>query len=275
MQHSTKTKALVESALLVAFATVLSVLPVAQLPYGGSITVASMLPIVIISYRNGVGMGLGAGLVFGVIQQLLGLNNLTYFTTWQSIVAIILLDYLVAFAVTGLGGIFRRGLKSQPLALCAGALLVSVLRYACHVISGATVWAGLSIPTTAALAYSLIYNATYMVPEAVVLLLAAGYLGSVLDFRGEQLGRMVRSEKKTLRPAHIGGSLAGLLAVGAVAFDTVMIFSHMQDPESGEFAVAGLLAEPFAESFWLPVVIATAAAAVLAAISVLLLRPRR
>ena len=54
MKTHQKTKALAECALMVAFATVLSIVPLAQLPYGGSITIASMLPIVLISYRRGL-----------------------------------------------------------------------------------------------------------------------------------------------------------------------------------------------------------------------------
>ncbi len=157
---------LVESAVMLAIATVLSMIKLFNLPYGGSVTIASMLPIIIISYRHGLRWGLLSGLVYGIIQQLLGLDTLSWVTTWQSIVAVILLDYIIAFAVTGFGGVFRKKC-SQPMALLLGALLVGLLRYICHVISGATVWAGLSIPTNAAMIYSLGYNATYMIPETI------------------------------------------------------------------------------------------------------------
>ena len=73
--------------------------------------------------------------------------------------AIILLDYIIAFIVLGLGGIFRKLFRSQGGALAAGTLLACLLRYVCHVISGCTVWAGLSIPSQDALLYSLAYNA--------------------------------------------------------------------------------------------------------------------
>ena len=99
---------MVESAVMIALATVLSLLKLAELPAGGSVTFASMLPIVLISYRHGVKYGLAAGTVYGVIQQLLGLKNLSYVTGFASVMAVILLDYVIAFAVLGLGGCFRR-----------------------------------------------------------------------------------------------------------------------------------------------------------------------
>lgn len=188
-------RALVESAVMVALATVLSRIEIVDLPYGGSVTIASMLPIAIIAYRHGLGWGLGAGLVHGVIQQLFGLNNLQWVSGWQSVLAVILLDYIVAFAVVGLAGVFRKAVKNQATALTLGCVLVCVLRYICHVISGATVWAGLSIPTQAALGYSFIYNATYMLPETIILVVAALYVGSTVDFRAETPTRCAEKRK--------------------------------------------------------------------------------
>lgn len=71
---NTKTRALVESAILIALATILSLIKLVDLPYGGSITIASMFPIVILSYRFGLRWGCAAGLVYGIIQQLTGLS---------------------------------------------------------------------------------------------------------------------------------------------------------------------------------------------------------
>lgn len=260
MKSTVKTKKLVECALLVAVGTVLSLFSVVQMPYGGSVTLASMLPVILISYRHGIGWGLGSGAVYAVVQQLLGLKNLSYFTTWQSIVAVILLDYVLAFVITGLGGIFRHTVKRQNLALVYGSFLVGVLRYACHVISGATVWAGLSIPTEAALIYSLGYNATYMIPETVVLMLAAYYIGSLLDFRREQPVRLSLAERGN-RVADLLAALSGLLAVAAMTVDVALIFSHIQNAD-GDFDITGLHVERFAGSFWMGVVIVTAVAAV-------------
>ena len=253
------TRILAECALMLAVGIVLSLVKLIDLPYGGSVTVASMLPVILISYRHGVKYGLLTGLAFGIIQQLLGLKTLSYVTTFISIIAVILLDYVVAFAVIGFGGAFRKIIKNQPAALVAGAILACVLRYACHVISGATVWAGLSIPTNAALIYSFGYNATYMVPETIVTAALAYYIGSLIDFRNPTIKHMPQTAKTKVPLLFWTGGLA--LAAGLIV-DIASIFPHLQNPESGEFDFAGL-----ANVNWMVVLIATAAAIVIAAIS--------
>ena len=259
---------LTESALMIAIATVLSLIKIVDLPYGGSVTIASMLPIVILAYRHGLGTGLIAGAVFGVIQQLLGLKTLSYVTTWQSIVAVILLDYIIAFLVIGFGGIFRKSVKNQAAALALGSVVVCVLRYACHVISGATVWAGLSIPTAGALIYSFAYNATYMIPETIVLVVAAYYLGSALDFRTEQPVRLVRQQRSTAGTAFF--VLGGLILSAALIFDVAAVFSKLQNADTGNWDFTGLSAVN-----WIAVVAVTAAATVCAAVFFLLARKKK
>lgn len=239
-----KVLALVESAVMIALATVLSLMTLAKLPAGGSVTFASMLPIVLISYRHGVKYGLAAGTVYGVIQQLLGLNNLSYATGFASVLAVILLDYVIAFAVLGLGGIFRkkRGMR-QSLALVSGAALASVLRYLCHVISGATVWAGLSIPTEAVLIGSLSYNATYMIPETLILLLVLFYLSEAMDFSAATPRRVARA-KATSMGAFAAMLVGGVFLLAAAVYDVIVIFSALQI--TGEIALSGLASVPWA-----------------------------
>ena len=239
MNERTKMRKLIEASLMIAIATVLSLLKLLDLPYGGSITLASMLPIVIIACRNGVGWGVASGAVYGAIQQLLGLKTLSYVTTWYSILAVILLDYVLAFAVVGFAGAFRNKCEKQNAALALGSVFGCVLRYILHVISGATVWAGLSIPTKAALMYSLAYNATYMIPETIVLVVVAYYIGSLLDFRADQPVRLVREEKAGGRAYKLVG---WLLIAAAVVFDVVCVFGKLQNAETGEFDFSGISA---------------------------------
>lgn len=225
--------AMIECSMMIALSTVFSLIKLVDMPYGGSVTIASMLPIVIAAYRHGFLWGLGTALTNSLIQLLLGINNLSYFSTWQSIVAIILLDYVVAFGVFALSGLFRKIEKRQNLAFLYGILLASVLRYVCHVISGATVWAGLSIPTNAALIYSLSYNATYMVPETIVLIALGVYLASVIDF-GTQYPTRVKTQK--LDKVEVYTMIFGwFMLIATMITDIILVAPYLQDPESGEF----------------------------------------
>ena len=230
------TQRLVETAAMLGIATVLSMIKLIDLPYGGSVTIASMLPMIVIAYRYGTKWGLLAGFAFGAIQQLIGLNTLSWVTTWQSILAVVLLDYIIAFMATGLGGVFRKG-ASQQVSLVLGCILVGVVRYTCHVISGATVWAGLSIPSNAALIYSLGYNATYMIPETIVMTIAAFQLGGVLDFRNENITRMIIKKDEG---TPVIKWVCGLAILAALVYDVAAVFSHLQNAESGDFDITGL-----------------------------------
>ncbi len=260
-----KTIRLTESAVMLALATVLSVLPLLELPYGGSITLCSAVPLLIIAYRHGTGWGIFTGFVYGLIQMVVGMKNVLYFTTPLSIAAVILLDYLLAFAVLGLGGIFRRVYNKQAPALAAGALFSCVLRYLLHTVAGCTVWAGLSVPTSGALIYSLAYNATYMIPETIITVLGALLIARMLDFRKDTVTRTVTEHGRFDWLA----AGAAVTAAAALIYDVREVFSHLQDPETGDFLITGL-----AQVSWGVIGIVTAVAAVIAGI-LLLIRHRK
>lgn len=180
---------LCESGVMIALATVLSLIKF-EFPYGGSITVCSMLPILITGYRCKPLVGCLTGVVYGLVQMLFGMSNFAYATSWQAAVMILLFDYLIAFGVIGLGGAFR-GIRNQALGLALGALLASVLRFSCHFLSGITVWAGFAENMPVWL-YSLTYNGLYMLPEFGILIAGAVILGLLVDFRSEKLGPIRR-----------------------------------------------------------------------------------
>ena len=230
---------LTESAMMIAIAALLSMAKLIDMPYGGSVTMASMLPIVIIAYRHGTKWGLLTGLAYGAVQFALGTKNIGYLpvSNFVSILTLIVADYLLAFAVLGFGGIFRKSCKRQATALALGSVLVAVLRYICHVIAGWTVWKAFAI-SEAGLIYSISYNATYMLPEMMVLVVAAIFLGNALDFRGEGLRPLAKAEQTS--PTSGLAIAAGALVVFALSFDTVQIFKKLQDADTGEFTKTGL-----------------------------------
>jgi len=260
-QKTSITLKLCESAIMIAFATILSLLKLADLPFGGSITAASMLPVLLVAYRHGTVWGILTASVHGILQFLLGMSVLSYVTGWASICAVIVFDYFLAFALVGLGGIFRK-MKSQRTALVLGALLAGILRYACHFVSGVTVWRDISIPADAAVIYSLVYNATYMIPETLVLCCAAFYVAGVLNFRAPRLSPVYTKEKAALGwPAYVGGAVS----LVALVYDVVAVFSHLQNAETGDFDIKGIAAVD-----WMSVAIVTAIGAILAAFCVLI-----
>ena len=209
MQH--KTQRLTESAMLLAVAIVLELVSkmfIPEMPFGGQVTLASMLPMVLISYRHGVKWGLVAGVAYAFIQMALGARTVAaafqpgYFGDGRMLLNAFLmcaLDYLLAFTLLGLGGIFRNRIKRPGIALACGSVVALGARYLAHVLSGYILFAGWAewfftqdgfpgfgltlvenlSPGVLGLVYSLCYNAMYMVPEMIITAMAAALLGRV------------------------------------------------------------------------------------------------
>ena len=230
---------LVESALLLAIAAVLSVIKIIDMPYGGSVTAFSMLPLLIIAYRYGVKWGLVTAFTYSLIQLLLGLENFSYVTGFTSLIALALFDYLIAFLVLGLGGLFRRKDRSQTASLVLAAVVTGVLRYLCHCVSGFTVWRDLSVPFSQSLAYSFSYNASYMIPEIIVLSLGAVYLSRVLSFENTNVTRVAAQKGSSTASIALSVIAKTALLVAAV-WVVVLIAPAMQSADSGELFLAGL-----------------------------------
>ena len=184
---------LAECGIMLALAVVLNEFTPIKLPYGGSVTFFAQLPIVIIGYRHGVKWGLFTGLAMGIIEMLFGLANFSYVTGIAAYLILIFADYIVAFSALGLGGIFRGTIKNQALSLAAGGALVSIIRFICHFISGATIWGGYA-EDTPVLIYSLTYNGSYMLPELIITVVGALILGSLLDLRSPRLRSLKRAK---------------------------------------------------------------------------------
>ena len=166
-------RALVEAALLVAISFVLSYfrfgVPWVQ---GGSVTPFSMLPILMIGLRHGLGWGLGGGFVYACLQMIQQFWPPPTGTV-EGYIAVIMLDYIVAFTVLGLSGLF----KGKKYGLLFAAPLCLTLRFLCHFFSGIIVW-GIYAGDLPVWLYSLIYNGSYMGPELVLIMVAGTILCS-------------------------------------------------------------------------------------------------
>ena len=158
---------LVESAVLLALATVLSLVKIYQMPLGGSVTLCSMLPVLLLGYKYGVKWGLLTGFVYGVIQLLLDVAAaLSWGLTPVALAASFIFDYLLAFACLGLAGLFGRGFPKYA----AGMFAAVLLRFAMHVISGVTAYASW-LPKEwqgHLFLYSLAYNGSFLLPDFAI-----------------------------------------------------------------------------------------------------------
>ena len=173
-----------------------------ELPFGGQITLASMLPVVLISYRHGVKWGLVSGVAYAMIEMAIGAGTVTaafqpgYFGDGVMLFnafLMCLLDYLVAYTMLGLGGIFRDRIENRGKALAFGALVALSARYVSHILSGYILFSGWAewfftqegFPVWGAnlvgalsgemlgLVYSIVYNGMYMIPEIILTSVAA------------------------------------------------------------------------------------------------------
>ena len=157
----TRVRMLTEGAVMIALAEVLSFLPLYKMPWGGSIDLA-MLPIILFCVRWGLGPGLVASFAHALLQTLFegGIA-----IGWQSIIG----DFLVAYTVLGFAGLFKGKFVPATVVAC-------VLRFLVHYVVGATIWAEympetfFSMTMTTPWIYSALYNAAYMLPDMVVIL---------------------------------------------------------------------------------------------------------
>lgn len=202
---------LAESAIMIALAAVLelvskSIIP--ELTFGGQITIVSMLPVVLVAWKYGMGKGLLTAFVYSLVQMVMGVSTISklimpssdeYLGNLLNIILMFVFDYILAYTVLGLAAMYRKAIKKDYLSLALGALTVLALRYVCHIISGYILfgaWAewfftqdgfyswGATIMNTfsgnaLSLIYSIIYNGFYMIPEIIITTLVAIVVGKI------------------------------------------------------------------------------------------------
>ena len=188
------TRKLTESAILIAIATVLSMIKF-DLPFGGGVTLVSMFPLILISHRWGWKWGVLTAFVYSLIQLLFGLDNVGYATTFATALGVIFLDYVIAYTVIGLSGLFDLSLGKTRKSVAVGIAVTFVLRFCCHLITGVWIWGGwmpetfMNMTMTGPWLYSFLYNGWYMLAELVITEIVAMLLYQPLGrfFRREDL----------------------------------------------------------------------------------------
>ncbi len=190
-----KIRRLVESALMLALSTLLAEFAIIKFPFGGSVTIFSQVPMVVISYRYSIKWGAFAGLTMGIIQLLFGIGNFAYVSGIVAYLILIFADYIIAFGALGFGGIFKNKIKNPVISLGLGGAVVSVIRFICHFISGVTIWGDYTDGVQAVWEYSLTYNAGYMIPELIITVVGCVVLASVFDLSSKEIKVKLRKTR--------------------------------------------------------------------------------
>lgn len=186
------TRSIVYAAVCIALAFGLSYIRLFKAPYGGSITLFSILPIALYSYMFGIKKGIMCGFIYGLLQSVQD--------PWVVHPVQYILDYPLAFAMVGLcGGIFRKlfaKIATLPdrvrdgIALSLGIVAGITLRYFCHVISGAVYFGEYAADYGFgnAWTYSFTYNALYVFPDGAISMVGAFLIMTSAYFRKQIYG---------------------------------------------------------------------------------------
>lgn len=169
--QKTNIRKITVAAILIALGAVLSLIKIWTNPWGGSVTLLSMVPIVLISVMFGASWGLFSSFVYSLVQIVLDLAGMM---AWgmdaRMWLGAIVFDYIVAYTVIGMAGLFR---KKGIIGICLGTVLALSARFASHFISGYIffdIWMPETFSNSAV--YSVVYNGTYMLPELITTVIA-------------------------------------------------------------------------------------------------------
>lgn len=171
----TNTKSIAFAGICIALSFALSYVKLFSLPQGGSVTLASMLPLIIYSYVFGIKKGVFAGVIYGILQCI---QSPQIYQPLQ-----VIIDYPLAFGLIGLSGLFNKTekIKRPVFRFILGASLGCVLRYFAHLISGYYVFSSWAMEGYTALSWTVIYN-LYVIVDLFIVLIVGGILFSSKTF---------------------------------------------------------------------------------------------
>jgi len=164
-----QTRQITEIAVLLAMAVALELIAtflIPRQPQGGSISI-SMIPLVVIVYRNGFKIGLFASLVFGLLNWMIA--GFVVYVVWTEVI----LDYFLAYGVAAFSYFAFTNIKDKALGFTIGMILAGVFRYVMHYISGIFIFDVFAPDDQPLWLYSLTYNGAYMIPTIVLMGLIA------------------------------------------------------------------------------------------------------
>lgn len=168
-----KTRIMTSCAVLIAIGTILSNIKLYEFPNGGAITAGGMLPFMIISFRYGLKWGVLSAFVNSLLQMALGGIYPPPAGTFISLVAMILLDYILAYTSLGVACIFTKPFKREFWGMIFAIIISCFLRFMCSFLSGIILWGDYAPKDIPLWLYSFGYNISYMLPDTIICVVLA------------------------------------------------------------------------------------------------------
>ena len=174
---------LVECSMMVALAFGLSFVKLWQMPLGGSVTLCSMLPILLIAIKYGPKIGLATGFVYGLTQLAQGFieGDISFAAgSFGVLLVAMVFDYIAPYTLLGIAGVFGKDSRWMPI---AGMSIAVAARFICHYITGVTIWAQWCLEGWSAWIYSAAYNGGYLLPDFAICIAVAIMILNVKQMR--------------------------------------------------------------------------------------------
>ena len=188
-----KLKVLTESAVMLALAFALSSAKLFEMPLGGSVTVASMLPIMLISFKWGNKAGLVTAFLYSVTQALQALasgNVFPYCEGIDTLIICILFDYIFPFTILGLAGMLYGKFNNTNVDFIVGASVVVFLRFCSHFLTGVYIWGQWAPDGMGKYLYSFLYNGGFLGVDFAILMVVL-----VLMLKSEEVKKLIERVK--------------------------------------------------------------------------------
>ena len=185
---------LTECAVMLALSFALSFAKVFEMPMGGSVTIASMLPIMLISIKYGLGAGLSTCFLYSLtqlMQAIMSANVFPYCQSTGALIVCILFDYIVPFTLLGLACLpkLMKLTKNVEINIYIGIVSVIALRFICHFITGVVIWGQWAPDGMGKYLYSFLYNGGFLGADSLICIICA-----VLMLRKQEIRKMINIE---------------------------------------------------------------------------------
>ena len=191
---NTNLSTLATCAVMLALAFALSCIKLFEMPMGGSITMASMLPIMLVSIKYGAISGVSTAFLYSLTQLLQAFasgNVFPFCETPATLIVCIFFDYLIPFTVLGLAGILHniKLTKKPEINVYIGIIAVVFVRFICHFVTGVAIWGQWAPEGMGKYLYSLVYNGSFLLVDALICIICA-----IIMFRERSFRKLMHIE---------------------------------------------------------------------------------